>query len=256
MSFGQALGAPTRHAAHASRDRGADGERGKRPSVPRAPRAVPRANSCGALSRSQRSSEERRPREASPFTYARVNLLHREVEAPQNQGFEMGPFPRSISSAERPNHRRSHALAHDSDANGGVPLGNLPVETSDRPEPGRRNTLQHERLAADQGLEWVPSSSQPSGTEKLARDHSRVNVLAREDAAIDGPPSGLAQSAASQGAQAAAYHGRRNVLTREQHSEASEIPRFSGYEAGSGVPVYSRKSLLAKECGPRTAKAH
>lgn len=236
--------------------------------MPRAPRAKPRANSVGALSREakkdsanssfnsicSRNSENRRPTNESPFTHARVHLLQRERNCVDNQVFEMGPKFRSSSLDRRDNYERGHALAKENSVNEGMPWCKPKEEIESYQPKERRSTLQRERKAADQVLEWVPSICQVAKTdgESEVRSHARVNINAREvgNAAqtlemAPGVQICRLQELASESHAAVGprYHGRKNVMARQFAEDSSECPIASGF-ADEGVPTYNRKSLL------------
>lgn len=234
--------------------------RGPAPPVPRAPRAQPKAQSAGALTREWRRSssvdvstrsETRRPREGSPFStlsasssdFKRVSSLTREVNAPENQRFEMGPC--RPPSAERRDHKRNHLLQQENEANVGIPWGPTPAASSqDRPsgerDRARKNTLGNEHKAADQALEWAPTSglARPSGG-------ARVNQLEREEKALVGEfLSGAARNASKSGGDG--LYGRKNIIAREFTSEQSvDMPRASRQEGV--VPGYNRQAKLERE---------
>lgn len=274
VSFGRAPSVPA-HAARGNplapkRDRDVEaGPRGPAPPVPRAPRAAPKAQSAGALSRewSRRASSESRAclpmaREDDSLSAAtaaaaqsgihrRVSALSREVNAPEHQQFEMGPAKRP-PSAPRRDFSRGHVLGAEGVANKGIPWAPSPAPgaTADGDDPearqvGRRHILKHERYAADQALEWVPSQANliRAALGKDA-DHSRISAFKKEDGeafdflhgAIRNAPEVLGDK----------FHGRRNVLTREQSSMQSlDMPRASGYQGA--VPSYARDGRLARE---------
>lgn len=215
----------------------------------------------GALAREQRSqpsslgstptkaSESRRPAGESPFSHARVNLLSREKNNVDNQVFEMGPRVRSSSLDQRANYERGHSLGVDH-INQGMPWSQPNVEDDSRQPRARRHTLRHERLAADQDLEWVPkAATQGQGdAESELRSRARVNVHARELAnaaqTLEMAPAVIACSVeAANACTGVQYHGRVNVLTRETAEDSAEAPAASGYADG-GVPTYGRKRLL------------
>lgn len=242
------------------RDRAVEAGRSKVPPVPRAPRAKPRANSAGALARSLakstdslRSSEQRQPGAGSPFSHARVSLLDRERQCPENQVMPMGPKQRA-SSVDRTDHLRGRGrLTEDHKQNQGMPWA-IPKEEEDLPmrAPARRHTLRHEHLAADQALEWVPAMpSRPLSGESRSRSHARVNVYARE---LGGAPQALeispaVQAAAAQTlAAAGTCHARVDVLKREQVKQDAytEVPR-GRLGSETDVPTYGRRGMLARE---------
>lgn len=243
----------------ARRDRDSEAARSKVPQVPRAPRAKPRHQSAGAMARAwdlsnqnsrsstpTKASEGRRPRDESPFTHARVNLLKREKESVENQVFEVGP-PRRPSSAGKKDHSRGHPLGRQIEANQGMPWVAVPKELEEQPARGRRHTLLHERNDADQALEWVPECCLPSGTSNVASGgyHGRVSMLKREQ--LDAETT--LDTCAGKPPVAPACHARRNVLAREQAGQgtSSEMPAANGHELGGEVPVYHRRNLLARE---------
>eukprot|EP00927_Polykrikos_kofoidii_P074260 TRINITY_DN70248_c0_g1_i1.p1 TRINITY_DN70248_c0_g1~~TRINITY_DN70248_c0_g1_i1.p1 ORF type:complete len:312 (+),score=28.56 TRINITY_DN70248_c0_g1_i1:92-937(+) len=268
------LGPPPCAGAHSvcmrpPRDRTCEQQRTVLPPVPRAPRAKPRTNSCGALARAMytrtdstssarsftptRSSEFRRPRDNSPMSgavthgHARVNLLNRELESIENQGFVMGPR-RSVDI--KLDHRRGHNLGKEVTGQGGMPwtVDDDQLELSRSKEPGRRRTLHHERKAADQALEWVPCASKAAAASvrEYGRDHSRKNVLVREDVeaarSLD-CPSIRPPGCTSTDAEGPGYYGRRSVLKREQVvQESFPTPRGGGEGFG-------KRDLLIRENG-------
>lgn len=186
------------------RDVAVESSRPPIPPVPRAPRAKAKSNSRGQMDRevksqqpdnaargrpsmSMSSSELRRPREESPFTYARSHSLSREDARSENQQFMMGP---TRESDERTNFRRGRGQPEmdNQPRSGSCP----PWSVAAAPETGaegvwqegrsyaRQRTLQRERQAADQGLEWVTEH----GADSEPQTHARRRVLEREE---DGP---------------------------------------------------------------------
>jgi len=240
-----------RHPLEPRRDRSVEATHRKAPPVPRAPRAKPKANSAGALARDMwrpssatRSSEERRPREDSPFSFARVSKLTRERESVENQRIEVGP----PKLPDKTDHKRSHSLGQAIQANQGIPWSDLPpTGLQAGKDPARRNTLKHEFLAADQDLEWVPKveCKAPGGRmDALAREQ-RADEESREwSLGVRGP-----DHAPTAGCDNPGYHGRRNVICREMQEHTTDMPRASGCVPDSGVPAYGRKSVLAREKG-------
>lgn len=256
------LGPVPRVPAHASLgcklgprpDRAIEAVRATAPPVPRAPRAKARANSCGALAKAAklvsedalnifgagatptRSSELRRPREESPFVFARVNKLDRERDEIENQAFTFGPR-RSIVPELREDYGRGHILGREIERNIGVPMGDIAPAMPEMKEPARRNNLQRERQDADQQLEWA------SAPAPKVQARGRRNVLSREEAegALECPSvrpvPGAAVSSGAVGS-----HNRRNILRREQVQEES-FPTPRG--AGDG---YGKRNLLIREC--------
>merc|ERR1719253_1507666 len=184
------------HPLGPKRDRDIEAPRGRAPPVPRAPRAAPKAKcTAGALARdmwsrrpgsgsltrsssqaSNRTSEERRPRDESPFTYARVNSLNREVTDIANQNFEMGPS--RSSSVPRLDNARSHTLGQETEVNAGMPW-KKPSKENGRPnDPARRNHLDRESKAAEQLMEWGPQITMNKSADVV---HQRRNTLQREE---------------------------------------------------------------------------
>lgn len=270
VAFGPAPSVPA-HAQQGNpmaprRDRSIEaGPRGRAPPVPRAPRAAPKAQSAGALARDMWSrrpgsgpasrSESRRPREESPFSticeHRRVSSLTREVNAPENQRFEMGPQRSGRpASADRRDYKRGHVLGQENTANGtGMPWSSSNTEelaAQQQGEPAvrnaaRRHTLRHERQAADQKLEWAPVPAMHPGGEG---SHGIVNAFKREEKeAIGEFLPGAARNAPPGFAD---QHGRRNVLNRETSTHQSlDAPQPSGFDGE--VPSYGRKGKLVRE---------
>jgi len=239
--------------------------RGPNPPVPRAPRAAPKAQSAGALARDlwsrrpssgnlsnvSRTSEQRRPREESPFSqisaqqqHRRVACLSREKEMAENQAFEMGPRKRPSS---RTDYSRGHILGKEIEANNGIPFG--PEKSQDdgqAPRPAaRRHTLRHEQQAAEQALEWVPERH-PGGQRT---DHARVSTLKREEGEpYDFLPGASRRAASAAVANAEGNHARRNMLQRELTSiQSIDMPQTSGNSVDGAVPHYGRVGSLVKE---------
>lgn len=237
------------HPLGPKKDRDVEAPRGRAPPVPRAPRPAPKANSRGALSRdvwsrrpssvnSNKTSEERRPRDESPFTYARVNSLNREVTDIANQNFEMGPS--RSSSVPRLDYARSHTLGQETEVNAGMPW-KKPSEESGRPnDPARRNHLDRESKAAEQLMEWGPQITMNKSADVV---HQRRNTLQREE-----KDEGLNMPGVRSGSQRPASRDNRrtNVLNRESSSvQTINMPRANGYDSG-GVPSFGRKALLPR----------
>eukprot|EP00929_Paragymnodinium_shiwhaense_P043073 TRINITY_DN22195_c0_g1_i1.p1 TRINITY_DN22195_c0_g1~~TRINITY_DN22195_c0_g1_i1.p1 ORF type:complete len:286 (+),score=34.23 TRINITY_DN22195_c0_g1_i1:91-948(+) len=253
------------------RDRERDSERRPVPPVPRTQRAKPRANSCGALRKAswsrasgcpsgvdrigagsptmgaEKPSELRRPRAESPFNYARVNSITRERDSIENQIFEMGPR-RNIIPEIKNDFSRGHILGRENEhnGNGGMPWDEVCEKSAPQPGPrdhSRRRTLHHERQAADQALEWVPTNgaAAPAGPKE---PRPRVNTLRREEKegahSIEYPgsrPTGCTSGNEGQ-------YGRRSVLRREQgKNELESFPTPRGNAGG-----YGKKNLILNEC--------
>merc|ERR1719253_362900 len=249
------------HPLGPKRDRDIEAPRGR---APRAPRAAPKAKSnAGALARdmwsrrpgsgsltrsssqaSNRTSEERRPREESPFTYARVNSLNREVTDAANQNFEMGPM-RAVS-IPRGDYNRSHALGQEAEINAGMPWVKPAEEPSKPGNPARQNHLDRETKASEQRMEWGP---QIVLTSEAGVSHLRRNTLQREEKEGQGlNMPGMRERGSER--PASRDNRRTNVLKREDGSlQTLNMPSASGYDAG-GVPSYGRKAML-----PRAVKA-
>lgn len=271
MAFGKAPCIPAHEGGNPilpRPDRAIEGGRSRNPSVPRAPRAKARANSRGYLSRelkkdsnhsslssigSARISESRRPAAESPFSHARVNLLNRERTAVENQVFEMGP--KVIVSLDRGgDFQRGHTLAKENAINQGMPWSQPKEHDDSLLVKARRSTLHHERLAADQALEWVPKEAEATRVrmgdkDSEIRSHARVNIYAREvgGAAQTLEMAPMVQVCGFQSEAAAAvggqYHGRRNIIARETAEESGDAPIARGF-ADEGVPSYARKTML------------
>lgn len=273
MSFGPtpATSAHTRdHALAPRRDRSVESEHRRNPPVPRTKRAAPRANSAGAYARAafdQRSpgsrpdtpskaSEQRRPRAESPFTYARKSNLTREREAPENQRFEMGPAPKVIDPYPD-DHAKQHLLGKGNNGcDGGMPWVD-PTTNAERGranvEPARRQTLQRERQAADQALEWAPKAGRPplpggDGTlEPSEKNFARIRTLNREEQESQRHMPTFGTGATQTGGTGGTCHARRNVLARENSVErAGGMPDHfvtPGGDDGS-VPIFGRRSLV------------
>jgi len=256
-------------------DRVAEATRPPVPPVPRAVRAKPKANSRGYLARESRRdsphvelcdrsvtpisqcSEARRPREESPFTYARKHSLSRERGDRDNQAFEMGPPRRDTE--ERSDFRRfagaragSCPPPRDSagDEDGelvtqvrrmarGPSCGEADIEDPVK-RHARRRTLQNERVAADQGLEWAPQCVGSVGAAPAELpSHARRSRLDRENAVVD-------KMSQLQSADGAATFGR--VMGRRDGSAPPAVRGGCGAEPGTlADEVYhGRKSLLAQ----------
>mmetsp|Transcript_43449 Transcript_43449/g.70405 ORF Transcript_43449/g.70405 Transcript_43449/m.70405 type:complete len:272 (+) Transcript_43449:1-816(+) len=244
------------------RDRSITEPRSRAPPVPRAPRAASKPQSAGALSRDvwtrkalpgdasgaevRAPSEQRRPREESPF--ARVSMLSRERDDTANQQFEMGPVRRGERppSADRPDFRRGHILGQENSSNAGIHWSQVSSgEDVGGRKPARRQALQRELKAAEQVWEMAPEVERREMLQPLvARDHSRVNRLAREFAAAE-DDSHPAKAVHDDG-----NYARKNVLSREQAQEPKSMhaPMPRGFEAGGDVPVFNRRSMLPP-CG-------
>lgn len=263
------------------RDRAVQSEKNRNPPVPRAPRAKARSNSCGLLARelkkdsannsvsslNSRLSESRRPANDSPFAqvnYARVNCLSRERNDVGNQVFEMGPKGRSSSlDHQLRSYERSHSCGKADAINAGMPWCKPKEEDDSQVPKARRAVLHHERLAADQALEWVPKEAMTTrphapradgDNESVARSYARCNSYKREvlgaAQTMEMAPMvqvshfGIGQNAAAVGDK---FHGRRNILVRETHEDSTDAPVASGY---GDCPSYSRKQMLPP-CVPR-----
>jgi len=272
MSFGVGTAVPAHEKGNPilpRPDRTTEAPRLKVPPVPRAPRAKPRTQSAGALMREMRtqpnssrsgtptkSSELRRPREDSPFGHARVSTLTRERGAAENQRFEMGPAPR-VESVDRSDYARGHILKKDFDVNNGMPWSQ-PKEQDKAAGAGRRSTLQHERKAADQALEWVPESAAGMNLGGLGY-HGRVNVVRREqtDAAqtFEMAPGLQANNAVSSAAMAGGNYGRKYVMARERRrADSVDCPRAVSMDTEDG-PSFRRRNILVRE-GATQVAAH
>lgn len=190
-----------------------------------------------------RSSEARRPREESPFTYARVNSLNRETYDAANQNFEMGPM-RAVS-IPRGDYNRSHALGQEVEINAGMPW-TTPSEEPSKPGGPRQNHLDRETKASEQRMEWGP---QISLSNEAGVSHLRRNTLQREEKEDQGlNMPGMRERGAER--PASRDNRRSNVLKNEDSSlQTLNMPSASGYTAG-GVPSYGRKAML-----PRGMKA-
>lgn len=247
------------------RDCMADASRPPVPPVPRAPRAKPKASSTrGTMAREGRKenphveisdkassstslsqcSEARRPREDSPFAYARKHELSRERTSKENQGFEMGP-PRIHSEEQRANHRRFPRAGSCPPLRDQKPtiVPNGCTKNADELEGvsdelllkrhARRHTLQHERETATQTVEW--SSERDVGMSSHARrqvlerensvaDASRQQTFARVIARDSSSPPILNTGSSAE----VATHKRKSMLVREQAgSDAHEGHTFS-----------------------------
>jgi hypothetical protein len=245
-----------------SRDRDAEAVRLPVPGVPRAPRAKPKAGTKGYMMRENKQfqqsvhdrarpgrastppalcSEQRHPREESPFTYARACSLSREQSKRENQEFPMGPA-RTIDDrdADQGDFRRGRAQQERPWSGSGCAPSSAPaapgapsdITNGDRSH-ARQSVLKREMHAADQSVEWAVSRS--TGTE--ANSHARRQILAREhehrQALAGERPETFgrvlhreAPDAAqeSQKENATAGHGRRNVLGKDRcsgHDETS-----------------------------------
>jgi len=166
--------------------------------------------------------------------------------------FEMGPRARASSADRRDQFERGHCLGKENAVNQGMPWTQPNMQDDALLPKARRHTLHHERMEADQDLEWVPTGCQKGAKgdrDSENRSHARVNIYAREvgsaSQALEMAPmvqAGLfmAQAAAAVGPK---YHGRRNILSRETAEDSTDAPIASGY-GGDGVPTYARKSML------------
>lgn len=256
MSFGPSSGIY----AHATvggagilprRDRDLELPRKSVPPVPRAPRAKPRSSSFGVLAKkmwsnkgysqgdySLENGDMRRPRDESPLNYARKNNLQRELDIVENQGFVFGP--QMICAPTKDDFSRSHTLGNELERQkGGVPLGDLENDSLEvlLQNPARKQTLLHERNAADQTLDFHPSvSTMTLEAEKSAqkRDRSRKNTLSRE-------VKEMGSDCSAKGADGGASYARRSVLTREQVANAP-TPRALGDD-------FKKRDLLVRELG-------
>eukprot|EP00931_Biecheleriopsis_adriatica_P076318 TRINITY_DN50038_c0_g1_i1.p1 TRINITY_DN50038_c0_g1~~TRINITY_DN50038_c0_g1_i1.p1 ORF type:complete len:291 (+),score=47.75 TRINITY_DN50038_c0_g1_i1:48-875(+) len=253
------------------RDRSLSVSRSKAPPVPRAPRAPSKPQSAGALARDMwsgrkspgeshvisRPSEQRRPREESPF--ARINMLSRERESVDNQEIEVGPArrrPDRPASADR-GYQRGHVLGKESSAFSGIHWSQVssgeevPRDADGRVKP-RRQVLQREMQDAAQEWEMGPQAARGSADAAAPasseRDFSRRNTLAREQAkAADESHPDKSHSALK----ADGYHGRRNVLNREcaKDGDTLNMAKPSGVEASGGAPIYNRRNSLEYVAG-------
>lgn len=194
------------------------------------------------------ASETRRPRDESPFSYARVNHLQREKQDVKNQVFEVGPARRPPSAEQRANHSRGHALGRASEVHEGMPWKSPPDPSQATRKPARCNTLRNERREADQALEWVPASAKFAelDDEPLDRYHGRINMLKREEVEAGKP---LDCNVAEAERRAREYHGRKNIMVREhvKYSDSVDMPVANGHELGGDAPIYARRNLLARE---------
>ncbi|CAK8989666.1 NHP2-like protein 1 [Durusdinium trenchii] len=248
MSFAKA---PPRlnHVLLPKRDRTLESAHTKVRDGTRGPRPATKPHSAGALAKATWSrrpseghltvpSETRRPRGDSPF--ARINLLKREQECPENQAIEVGPARRLESTvADNNDFRRGHILGAEASSFKGIHWSKVSnyEATSDRPVV--RKSLLREMQDAPQHLEWLQAHPPPGYEE---RDYSRRNVLAREakedeDRHLDQRPQ-------------AVIFVSRNVLTREvaKDGDTANMPRPAAIEAG-GAPVFIRPRTLVKVKG-------
>jgi len=262
MSFPKSNGRETDNALMPRRDRSASATRSKAPPVPKAPRPAQKPQSAGAFVNEHKrgspassgytagmvpkASEERRPREESPF--ARINMLSRERESTDNQEIEVGPARRRSErppSAEKPNFSRGHVLGKETNAQQGIHWSGLTTSEEAPRATGKRSVMQREFKDAPQSFEWRPEESKLP-VAVLDRDHSRKSTLAREQAAAadEGHPDKVPPS------QANGNYARRNVLSREAADVGSSLnmPKASGTEEG-GAPVYRRRSSLQSVAG-------
>jgi len=255
-------------------DRAAEASRPPVPPVPRAVRAKAKANSRGYIARESRRdsphvelcdrsvtpvsqcSETRRPREESPFTHARKHSITRERSDPDNQAFEMGPARRKVE--ERNDFRRFAGAragscppptdsAADEDGEFVTQVRRMARAPScgeaDVEDPmkrhARRRTLQNERVAADQGLEFTPQSVASVGAAAAELpSHARRSRLDRENAVVD-------KLSEPHSADGAATFGR--VMGRRDGSAPPAVRVGCGEEAGALAAEvnHGRKSLLA-----------
>jgi len=244
------------------RDRSVSATRSKAPPVPKAPRPAQKPNSAGAFTNEHRrvspassgytagmipkSSEERRPREESPF--ARINMLSRERESNENQEIEVGPArrrserPPSGPSSDQPDFRRGHVLGKETNAQAGIHWSSVTTGEEPAREPGRRQVMQREFQDATQGFEWLPEAAKP--LPLAHRDHSRKSTLAREQAAAadESHPDHVPASKAN------GNFARRNVLSRENADVGGSMAKISGTEEG-GAPMYRRRNSLEYVAG-------
>jgi len=239
-------------------DRSTEAQRGPAMPVPRAPRAAAKAQSAGALAR---ASWSRRPSSDSClhrrdchdgdgkhiFEHRRISSLTREVDAVDNQCFEMGP-KKSVDG--RKDFKRGHLLGVECKGAVGMPWkppsGIADAETVDElVSRARKNTLLNEKHAAEQGLEWVPNGLSGIPAFNIDSDHSRVSTLAREDKEAFEFLPGAGRNAYNPPSDG--RHGRKNLLVREsQKADSVQMPQASNHDA-SGVPQFGRKAHFAKE---------
>lgn len=240
------------------RDLAVDSVRPPVPPVPRAPRAKPRSNTNGTLSRETRGeqvsarnlilgdtlrsstppsqcSEQRRPRDQSPFNYARQHSLERELQRKENQELPMGP---ARVSDDRSDFRRGHGLEKSNQARSGScpPWSTAAAEeamvcNNDGEPPtrlhARRSNLQRERASADQNLEWASNRA----VRSEARTHGRRKALEREE---DRPEDQLVAAA------------RRETFSRVLGRQGSDCIDDNQVQAEEPVS-HNRRSLLANE---------
>jgi hypothetical protein len=198
-----------------------------------------------------KSSEGRRPAAASPFGYARVHCLEREKGAVENQVFEMGPRIRSSSLDRRDNFERGHWLDKENAVNEGMPWSKPKEQDEALLSKARRYVLHHERMEAEQDLEWVPKQAVRNKKDEDARSHARTNTYANEvrhaAQTLEMAPMvqvcGLEQAKRAAAAVGPQYHGRRNILVRETAEESVEAVIASGV-VDDGVPFHGRKNML------------
>jgi len=179
--------------------------------------------------------------------HRRVAALARELDAPEQQRFEMGPS-RHPPSAPRLDFSRGHVLGAQGAANKGIPW--MPTAGDDDGEEqknvARRNVLRHELQSAEQALEWVPALANMGRARSMDIDYSRVNAFKKEDGEAFEFLSGAIRNTSIPGGDK--FHGRRNVLSREASSlQSLDMPRANGH-AGA-VPSYGRDGRLAREHG-------
>jgi len=233
------------------RDRDQEKTRSSVPPVPRAPRAKPRASSFGVLAKklwsnkgytqgdySLENSGFQQQRDERPAVYARKNNLQRELDTVENQGFQIGP--RMVCAENKLDFSRNHTLGKEIECQkGGVPLGDLENDSLSilLQNPARRNTLHHERSAADQTLDFHPTVSSMTVADKTAqnRDRGHKNTISRELKSM------AAEIECFKGADGAANHARRSVLKREVIANAP-TPRALGDD-------FKKKDLLVRELG-------
>merc|ERR1712217_779562 len=115
-------------------------------------------------------------------------------------------------------HSRGHVLGQQDNGRMGMPWkSSMGMDERNR-DPARRNTLQHERLKANQEFEWTPgvgASLAPEGADVCY--HGRMNMLKREAIMSEqkGPPLPGGRSSSLPPPDHGGY-GRRNIMAREQ----------------------------------------
>jgi hypothetical protein len=115
--------------------------------------------------------------------------------------------------------------------------------------PARRRTLDHERSAADQNLEWGPVPEKESTEAAEPRCRGRRNVLSREERSDALEPALRPVGLVAGGEIAGGGYGRRSVLLREVKSgESFPTPR-------GGADGFGKKNLLSREMGLNGAVA-